>query len=111
MSINQIIKQAVEPVVPICVPVLYDGNEEVYTTFDVNTIGADFGDDAPAHEINLVQVHLFAPFGVNTIDIRRKIKRALFDAGMTWPVEEDATDEDGQHFVFECELATAVEVD
>lgn len=109
MSINKIIKQAIEPIIPVCVPEFYGGDDDVYTTFNISTIGDDFGDDAPAHEVNFVQVHLFAPFGFNTVDCRKKIKRALFDAGLTWPSVEDATDGDGQHFVFEGEIATGVE--
>ena len=36
-------------------------------------------------------------------------RQALFQAGFTWPRSEDASDQDGRHFVFECETAEGVE--
>ena len=80
-----------------------------YYTFVCNSFGDDFGDDRPGHERWLVSVHFFAPLGRNWNQRARETKRALFEAGFTWPRFTDATDQDGQHFVFECETAEAVE--
>lgn len=74
-----------------------------YYTFSCNSLGDDFGDDAPGCERNLVQVHLFAPLNHNCMQQVKKTKQALFAAGFTWPSVTDATDQDGQHYVFECE--------
>lgn len=79
-----------------------------YYTFNCDSIGADFGDDGPGHERWLVQVHLFAPLGENCIRRAGATKRALFAAGFTWPGVVDATDQDGQHYVFECETVAGV---
>lgn len=82
-----------------------------YYTFSCNSLGDDFGDDAPGCERCLVSVHLFAPLGENCVRRVRETKGALFAAGFTWPQSVDATDQDGQHYVLECEGVDAVEVE
>lgn len=75
-----------------------------YYTFQCASYGADFGDDAPGCERWAVTVHYFAPHCNEDIPGRvRRTKQALFDAGFTWPSCVDASDQDGQHRVFECE--------
>lgn len=74
-----------------------------YYTFSVSSYGAAFGDDAPGCERCPVMVHLFAPLHENCVRRVKETKRALFAAGFTWPRVVDATDQDGQHYVFECE--------
>lgn len=110
MSINSTIKAALEPVAPVEADA-YEGGEAVYITFGYASIPEDYGDDEPSHERFLVTVHLYAPIGYNTISKRRAIKRALHEAGATWPLYENASDKDGQHHVFECELAEAAGVE
>lgn len=84
------------------------GRPARYYTFSCNTLGADFGDDAPGCERCLVTVHLFAPLGENCIRRVKQTKRALSAAGFTWPEAVDATDQDGQHYVLECEAVDPV---
>lgn len=79
------------------------GKREVYITFNYDTIPGDFGDNEPGCERALIQVHLYAPIGRNVLPQRRAIKRALHEAGFTWPSYTNASDKDGQHHVFECE--------
>lgn len=80
-----------------------------YYTFSCGSIGDDFGDDAPGCERWLVSVHLFAPLTENCVQRVRETKQALFDAGFTWPRFTDASDQDGQHLVFECETAEPIQ--
>lgn len=79
-----------------------------YYTFTVQSFGDAYGDDEPGCERWLVQVHLFAPLAENCIRRAAQTKKALFEAGFTWPSMVDATDQDGQHYVFECETAAGV---
>ena len=72
------------------------------------SFGDAYGDDEPGWERWLAQVHLFAPPADNCIRRAAQTKRALFAAGFTWPSMVDASDEDGQHYVFECETAAWV---
>ncbi len=80
-----------------------------YYTFVCESFGDDFGDDEPGCERWLVSVHLFAPLGESCLEQVRVTKRALFEAGSTWPRCADATDRDGQHYVFECEMMAPVQ--
>lgn len=82
-----------------------------YYTFSCESVGDDFGDDEPGCERWLVSVHLFAPLAENCVRRAKETKRALFAAGFTWPRYTDATDQDGQHYVFECETADFEEDD
>lgn len=79
-----------------------------YFTFNYNTLPAAFADNAPHYERYLVQVHFFAPLNENVSRQKQQVKKALFDAGFTWPSTEDASDENGRHIVFECEIAEEV---
>lgn len=110
MSINSTLKAALDPIAPAQADT-YEGRAGTYITFGYSSIPADYGDDEPEHEIFLVSVHLFAPTGENTISKRRAIKKALAAAGMTWPSYTNASDKEGQHHVFECEIAQAAGVE
>lgn len=105
MSINERIKEALSVLEIPVVPKVFQGDDERYIVFNYNTIPVDFADDGPEHERYLIQVHLFCPLGANSLSEMRKIKEALFEAGMTWPDVTDVSDKNGQHLVFECEIA------
>lgn len=79
----------------------YTGDQSVYFVFNIGEIPQDFADDYPQHERALIQLHLFAPISLNTTAMRAGIKGALVDAGFDYPSVTDASDEDGQHLVFE----------
>lgn len=86
----------------------YYGDAERYYVFNYTTTGADFADDEPEHERYLVQVHLFAPLDENIVQRKKQTKKVLQDAGFTWPETHNASEGDGQHIVFECEIAEGV---
>lgn len=92
----------------------YDGDAETYFVINMDGIPDNFADDAPQHDRWLVQLHLFAPFTLNTTAIRRQIRNALFEAGCTYPSQVDAsentraTDGTEQHIVFEFEVTEAI---
>ena len=54
-------------------------------------------------------VHLFAPLDVDCVERVEETKQALFRAGFTWPRCVDATDQDGQHYVLECETVEPIQ--
>ena len=70
---------------------------------------ADFADDDAEHYRYLVQVHLYAPLEKNTRAYRREISRRLVAAGFTRPTVTPASDDHGQHYAFECEIAGGVD--
>lgn len=112
MSIQKMIVAALKPFgdpVQQGIYVPADADKEKYYTFNIEEIPADHADDAPHHEINLVQVHFFCPETFNSVSRVTETKQALFAAGFTWATKVDATDEDGQHLIFECQVASGVE--
>ena len=81
------------------------------SSFSASSRGDDFGDDVPGCEVWQVSVHFFAPLEGDFSQRRQQTKRALHRAGFTWPRCIDAGDQEGQHLVFECEIAEEVDLD
>jgi len=79
-----------------------DNETEVYIVTNYFSRPIEHMDDEPVFEEYSVQVHLFCPSGMNSITMRKRIKKKLYQAGFTWPTSQDASDADGQHIVFEC---------
>lgn len=101
MTINEAFRAAVEPVVAVCVPDAYDGEAEEYCTFNYTEVPEDFGDDVPDVIRYAVQLHYICPVGRNSIATRRRLRQAILAADFTAPTVENASDADGQHYVFE----------
>lgn len=104
MSANAILTSALEKIDPVEADT-YEGKRDEYITFGYDSIPADFGDDEAGAERLLVSVHLYAPTGRNVLAKRRAIKKALEGIGATFPFYTNASDKNGQHHIFECELA------
>lgn len=103
MSVNEKLRAAVLPIVPICEPDAYAGEESEYCTFDYAEVPDAFGDDMPQAIRYLVSLHWYLPRGVNPIAKKKQIRKALLVADFTAPTITNASDDDGQHYVFECE--------
>lgn len=110
MNINRILTTALNPIAPTEADA-YEGRKGVYITFNYDTVPDNFGDDEPEQERVSIQVHLYAPLGLDTLKKRQAVKKALHGAGFTWPRHTNASDKDGQHHVFECETAREADED
>ena len=84
---------------------IYQSTAKRYYSFNYNTIGAAYADDAPEHVRYLIQVHLFMPLKEEDLAQKEATQAALYNAGFTWPDVFDATDEGRRHIIFECEDA------
>ena len=102
-SINQRIIEAVGPVVGVCVPDVYLGEQETYCTFNFTELPEGLGDNGMSAVRYLVQVHLFLPLKADSIATRRQLRAALLAADFTPPSVTNATDEISQHYVYEFE--------
>ena len=116
MTVNERIKAALDPIGLPVKPDRYKGEAESYLIFQYSTVGDGYADDAPGFERCLIQVHYLCPAGVNSLAIRKQVKRSLFQAGFSWPEEVNAgdgamqkNDENKQHYVFECEWLEGIE--
>lgn len=102
--IDDLIKAAVTPVVPICVPHRYGGAEDTFTTFVYTEIPTDYGDNRPHAVRYLVTIHLYLPLSVEPNAIKRALRRAIAaEEAFTVPTIEDATDDKEQHYALEFE--------
>lgn len=115
MSVEAKLKAALDPFGnPVEKSLLYASAADLppqYYTFALSSRGEDFGDDEPGCELWQVNVHFFAPPVGNYVQRVRQTKLALYRAGFTWPRCTDASDQEGQHWVFECEIAEEVDLD
>lgn len=108
MTINDQIRSALEPIGwPIVADNMSPGFSKFFV-FNYTSLPDNFGDNEPQHERYLVQIHLFAPHKENTVRVRKQCKQCIFEAGFTFPSMVDASDETGQHWVFEFEVAVEV---
>jgi len=103
MSLEERIKAAVRPIVPICVADHYTGAAEEYCTFNYSEIPVGFGDNRPRAMRCLVQLHWYAPFRSNPIATKYALVRAILAADFTAPTVTSADEEAGRHIVFEFE--------
>lgn len=93
----------------------HDGTEDTYFVFRLDSFPDNFGNDDPLHDVTEVQLSLFAPFATNTHKLRKQVKRALANAGFTYPTSTDASgavkksDGTEQHIVFECVIVEDIE--
>ncbi len=108
MSANEIIRGALAPTGLTCVPDTHVPGAGTYYTFTVYTVPTAWGNNSPDAEICSVSVHLWGPSKDNLLALRAKTRRLLHNAGMTWPSEIDASDEDGQHYLYECQVLQPV---
>ena len=103
MSIDETLKSTLSQFVPELAPNQYTGNALEYIVWNYNLGPVIFADSRPCAARYFVQVHMYLPNGVNPIQKRIDICRAMHTAGFTYPSVTNASDKSGQHYVFECE--------
>ena len=108
MNVNALLVGTLDSLLPTADGV-YKGAATEYIVFNYTAIPADFGDDDAAHYRYLVEVELNTPIEKNTRAYRQEITRRLVAAGFTRPTVTPASDEHGQHYAFECEIAGGVD--
>lgn len=102
MTLEEKIRAAVTPLVPECVENLYGGDAEEYCTYSFNEIPAGFGDNRARAVRYLCQVHWFLPANRRPRPKKKQLRQALAAVrGFTTPETVNATDETGQHYVYE----------
>lgn len=109
MSLDEIIKDAIKPLVPVCVIDVYGGKAEEFCVYTYTEEPVYYGDDEPDSIRYHVQLHWIFPWrpGITaTPEIKAKkkqIKRALVAAGLSYPTVGSAGDEHWAELVFETE--------
>ena len=108
MSPDAILRAALTPIVPTVVPHVYRGKELEYITYNYSTLPVLDAESAPRAAVHLLQVHWRLPAKAegavdnsNPNPKKLLISEALADVFGSWPSIVDASDEEGQHYVFE----------
>ncbi len=104
MTVSQLLCDAIRPIVPEIMPEPYDGDGATYCTYQITELPALFADGWPGTIRYHTYLHLYLPTGTNPIRLKARIAEALWAAGTTYPSIVDASDKEGQHFVFEFEI-------
>ena len=105
-QMSEQLQAACESVLPGAVfPQVYTGGLLTYIVWNYNQIPQVYAESAPRAARYLVQVHFYLPFKKNPQAAILALSRALFEKDFTWPTVTDATDNEGQHWVLECEYA------
>lgn len=105
MTVNKIIKTALMPFgIPITTD-FYGGGKDEYFTFNyADDRAVDFGDNAPTHVVAYMQIHYFLPMDKDYLSMKKKIRRALFEAGFTYPDVTEITESNIRHLIFSCNI-------
>lgn len=106
--IDEIIRTAVTPTVSTCLPYVMDDGDShstEYCTFNYAEYPDLFAESKANAIYYIVQIHYFCPRKTNPNEKKRQLRNALINAGFTTPSIINASDKDGQHFVFECEYS------
>lgn len=103
MTLNQRLIAALEPLGLPVVPDVDTKHRPRVLVFNYDLLPFQPADNRPLWYRALIQVHLYLPLKENGVGLAGQVAAALAGAGMTWPEIIDATDEETQHRVFECE--------
>lgn len=82
---------------------------EEYLAYYFNSDGTLFGDDGPCLEHRNWTIVYVAPLALDRREMRQTIRRTIQDVAGVWPSEDDATDGNGQRFVYEFETFGGIE--
>lgn len=103
MTVNEALRSAILPIIPICEPEDYDGEEKEYCTFLYDDQPDVFADGFPGVIIHRLILNWYLPHGHDPIEKKTQICRALCQAGFTYPYVTNSSDDLMQHYVFECD--------
>lgn len=109
--IDERLRAALMPVEEIVKPNLYNGKATEYIVFQYDTRGLLFADSRPRARLYRVMVNLYIPHGMDPSGKKQEICEAVHAAGGTWPEITNASDGEGQHYVFEFEMVEGMEPD
>lgn len=93
---------------------IYEGTASEYFVYNyADDVLADSGDDEPQAYVASMQIHYICPLQRSYSDMKRRIRKALVDAGFTAPEVTDASDtaDRTRHLVFECEMENEYELE
>ena len=104
MSCDEAIVTAFEPILPVF-PNVYTGGELTYLVYNYYVIPQIYAEHVAHAARYAIQLHLYMPHKMNPNTLKLAIINSCIANGFTYPSMTNASDEDGQHYVFEFEYA------
>lgn len=86
-------------------PIMDTSVDHEYISYGYDRNGTLFGDDRPVLEYRRWTVIYSAPNGYNRLGMRQKIMLAIFGLFGVMPREDDASDANGQRWLYEFDTA------
>lgn len=103
MTVNQALREAILPLVSVCEPDDYSGDAAEYCTFTYDDQPDVFAEAMPHAIVHQIILNWYLPHGVDPIEKKREICRALCAAGFTYPYVTNLSDSVSQRYAFECD--------
>ena len=114
MTVNETVIKSLEQFGKPVKPDHYEGKEKEYFIFNfVDDVADEFGDDEPLRVISYLQIHYFLPMDKDYLEMKKKIRKALFKNGFTYPSVTIMAEPEKKihHLIFECEIENDDELD
>lgn len=106
--IDATIRAAVAPLELPIEPNGYNGEELEYLSYTYSELGALFAESTAQAIRYLVDLSWYLPHGKDPGQGKARIRQLLKAAGATWPDIVNASDDEGQHYVFSFEMVGPV---
>lgn len=106
MSCDKAINTAFASILPLF-PNVYTGDQLEYLVYNYEVIPEVYAESVSHASRYLIQLHLYLPDKVNPNTYKLSIITACVSGGFTYPSMTNASDQDGQHYVFEFEYVNA----
>lgn len=106
--IDTTIRTALAPLGLPVEPNEYEGSAQEYISFVYSELGVLYAEGKPHAIRYILDVHWYLPRDKNPESGKNRIRHLLHNAGATWPNIVNASDKEGQHYAFECEMLGAV---
>lgn len=103
-DIDAVIRNAITPIVSTCIPYMLDDADNhatEYCTFNYSEFGGLFAGSTADVITYVAQLHYFCPKKTDPNAKKRQIRNALITAGFTVPSVLNASDSEGQHYIFD----------
>lgn len=104
MTVNEKIIKTLKPFgLPVREKFSNDDKEEYFTFNITDDRASEFGDNRPTAVTVKMQIHYVAPISKNYLDLKKKVRKALFENGFDYPEVSDETEtgDTVRHIVFE----------
>lgn len=101
MTVNQALREAILPLVPVCEPDNYGGDATEYCTFVYDDQPTLFADGVPFFIEKKVELNWYLPNGIDPVKKKKQICDAIIAAGFSFPVVSNLSNDVSQYYLFE----------